>query len=301
MFYFVSIPNFLKRSFFVDFYKRPKKIRHFFHLVDSSPWPLLISVLALSLLINLVLTFHFFKNTWFYSVASFLGLLFIMINWFKDIVRESVFEGKHTRYVVRGFRIGMILFILSEVLFFFAFFWAFFHCSLDPAIEIGCIWPPLGIHPINALSYSTLFGTSLLLLSGCTITLSHHYLKAVDDKNYYAFTLFYLLLTIILGISFTVFQFLEYCSTKFNISSGIFGSTFFMITGFHGFHVIIGTIFLIVQFFRLFFLHFGSLRHFGFEASIWYWHFVDVVWIFVYVFIYLWGGIIAKGEINILS
>lgn len=274
-----------------------RKITHFFHIVDNSPWPFCISIGVFSFFSNLVGYMHHHKFCGFWLIISFLFILVCMGFWFRDIVREATDLGKHTSVVVSGLRIGFICFILSEVLFFFGFFWGFFHCSLDPAVQIGCVWPPYGIHPVNPFSYSAFFGTSLLLLSGCTLTAAHYCLRNLsNDKLPYAYelTLGFLFYTVFLGVCFTVFQFTEYRYTDFNISDGIYGSTFFMITGFHGLHVIIGSIFLFVQFIRLWLLHYGSEHHFGLEAAIWYWHFVDVVWIFVYTCVYVWGSSVAS-------
>jgi heme/copper-type cytochrome/quinol oxidase subunit 3 len=175
----------------------------------------------------------------------------------------------------------MILFIVSEVMFFFAFFWAFFAASIAPTIEIGNVWPPKGIEAFNPFEIP-LVNTLILLCSGATITYSHHAITAGNKKE----AVFGLVLTILLAIVFTGFQAFEYVSAAFSISDGIFGSTFFMATGFHGFHVFVGTVFLAVCLVRLLFNHFTVEHHFGFEAAAFYWHFVDIVWLFLYVAIY---------------
>jgi cytochrome c oxidase subunit 3 len=179
----------------------------------------------------------------------------------------------------------MILFIVSEVMFFFAFFWAFFHSSLAPTIEIGSVWPPLGIEVLNPWDIP-LLNTLILLLSGVTVTWAHHSIVAGERKQ----AIISLTLTVSLGIIFTIFQALEYIEANFTISDSVYGSTFYMATGFHGFHVLIGTIFLSVCLLRLFYKHFTRQHHFGFEAAAWYWHFVDVVWLFLFITIYWWGG-----------
>ena len=183
-------------------------------------------------------------------------------------------------------RLGMILFIVSEIMFFFAFFWAFFHSSLSPAFNIGGTWPPVAITVIPTFGIP-LTNTFLLLSSGATVTWSHHAIIVRAKKQ----ALFSLILTLVLATLFTTLQVVEYLDSPFTISDSVFGSCFFMTTGFHGFHVFIGTIFLFVSFLRIVFNHFTSTHHFGFEAAAWYWHFVDVVWLFLFVAVYWWGGI----------
>jgi cytochrome c oxidase subunit 3 len=188
--------------------------------------------------------------------------------------------------VQKSLRLGMVLFIVSEILFFFAFFWAFFHSSLAPTHVLGCVWPP---HDIDVFSpfKIPLLNTCILLTSGATITLAHYSL--LDKKNQHI-TKKAFAATIALAIVFTGLQVFEYMEAPFSISDGIYGSTFYMSTGFHGLHVIIGTIFIIVGFLRFNSYHFTLKNHFGFEASAWYWHFVDVVWLILYISIYYWGN-----------
>jgi cytochrome c oxidase subunit 3 len=179
----------------------------------------------------------------------------------------------------------MILFIVSEIMLFFAFFWGFFHSALAPVPEIGSVWPPLGIQTLSPWGIP-LLNTLILLTSGATITVAHHAIVA----GKYEWAINSLLATIGLGIIFTFLQYEEYKHTTFTMSDGIYGSTFFSLTGLHGFHVLIGTIFIAVTTVRLFLKHFSRQHHFGFEASAWYWHFVDVVWILLYITVYWWGG-----------
>ena len=204
--------------------------------------------------------------------------------WWRDVIREATFEGHHTSVVQTGLRYGMILFIVSEVMFFSGFFWAFFHSALAPTVEIGSIWPPEGIHPFNPWDVP-LLNTIILLASGATVTWAHH--AITTGLRYQA--IYALVLTLLLAVIFTSLQAFEYLEASFNISDGIYGSTFYMATGFHGFHVIIGTTFLAVCLVRLINYHFTTTHHFGFEAAAWYWHFVDVVWLFLFVSIYWWG------------
>nr|YP_010946497.1 cytochrome c oxidase subunit III [Diploptera punctata]WGO57215.1 cytochrome c oxidase subunit III [Diploptera punctata] len=256
---------------------------HPFHLVDKSPWPLTGAIGALIMMTGLIKWFHLYNQE-----LMFMGMtimLLTMIQWWRDIVREGTYQGLHTKFVTKGLRWGMILFIISEVFFFISFFWAFFHSSLSPTIEIGSLWPPAGIMPFNPLQIP-LLNTAILLSSGVTVTWAHHGLL----ENNYNQSLQGLFLTVILGLYFTALQAFEYIEAPFTIADSVYGSTFFMATGFHGLHVIIGTTFLLTCLLRHLFLHFSSHHHFGFEAAAWYWHFVDVVWLFLYISIYWWGS-----------
>nr|ARH54577.1 cytochrome c oxidase subunit 3 [Platystomos albinus] len=259
------------------------KKNHPFHLVDVSPWPILGSLSALTLMIGLIKWFHFFNNN--LLLISLASMLLIMYQWWRDVVRESTFQGHHTLKVTLGMRWGMILFITSEVFFFLSFFWGFFHSALSPAIELGMTWPPKGIEPFNPLEIP-LLNTLILLTSGFSVTWAHHSLM----ENNFSQAWQSLLITIILGVYFSILQGYEYIEAPFCIADSVYGSSFFMATGFHGLHVIIGTIFLLVSFIRLLLNHFSCIHHFGFEAAAWYWHFVDVVWLFLYTSIYWWGS-----------
>nr|YP_009731535.1 cytochrome c oxidase subunit III [Hypoaspis linteyini]QHQ98578.1 cytochrome oxidase subunit 3 [Hypoaspis linteyini] len=253
---------------------------HPFHMVLPSPWPILGSFSALMFMASFIFWFNF-KNP--FILMSFLSVILIMYLWWRDIIRESLFEGSHSSVVKKGLKLGMILFILSEVLFFLSFFWAFFHSSLAPDIEIGTSWPPIGITPFNPY-HIPLLNTIILLSSGFSVTWAHHSIIKGDLNK--AFTS--LLLTVILGIYFSILQAFEYNQSSFCISDSIFGTTFFLTTGFHGIHVLIGTIFLMINLYRLNSFQFNKYQHFSFEAAAWYWHFVDVVWLFLYTFIYWW-------------
>jgi len=253
--------------------------RHPFHLVDCSPWPIITSVSIAHLAISFSLYMHDFYSARL-SIA-FACLLLSIAFWFHDIILESTFEGNHTKKVRKGIKIGMSLFIISEVMFFFSLFWALFHFSLFPNIFIGCVWPPLGIEPVNAFGYAAI-GTLILIVSGISLTYGHRELIKGERAN----SLYGILTTIIFGILFTILQFIEYINTTFSINDTVFGSIFFLFTGFHGFHVIIGTIMLIICFFRHLNYHFTRETHVGLDCAIWYWHLVDVVWIFVYLSLY---------------
>nr|ASS30669.1 cytochrome c oxidase subunit 3 [Gastroptychus rogeri] len=256
---------------------------HSFHLVNMSPWPLTSSISAMVLTTGLIKWFHYFQMD--LLLISFTIILLSMIQWWRDVTREGAYQGCHTQIVVKGLQWGMILFIVSEILFFFSFFWAYFHSSLSPSMDIGMLWPPKGITPFNPFGIP-LLNTIILLSSGVTVTWAHHSIL----ENYHMKAFQSLLITVLLGLYFTILQAFEYLEAPFAISDSIFGSSFFVATGFHGLHVMIGTIFLLICLLRLFNFHFSSKHHFGFEAAIWYWHFVDVVWLFLYIFIYWWGS-----------
>jgi len=258
---------------------------HPFHLVDPSPWPLATSLAAFGTTTGGVMFFHGYSGGQFLLFSSLFFLVFMMFIWWRDVVRESTFEGKHTKPVEYGLRMGMVLFIVSEVMFFFAFFWAFFHSSTSPAIEIGGVWPPLGIDTFSPWEVP-LLNTLILLTSGATVTVCHNTLITGERS----LAINSLIVTIVLAIFFTGFQAFEYMHSTFTIADSVYGSTFFMATGFHGFHVFVGTCFLSVCLFRLYANHFTREHHFGFEAAAWYWHFVDVVWLFLFVVVYWWGG-----------
>jgi cytochrome c oxidase subunit 3 len=258
--------------------------RHSFQMINPSPWPFVSGIGAFILMSGSVMYFQSVRGGNFVMLFGLLIIVLTMIIWWRDVIREATFEGHHTKIVQKGLRYGMILFIVSEVMFFFAFFWAFFHSSLAPTVEIGSIWPPEQIHPFNPWDVP-LLNTIILLSSGATVTWAHH--SITNGMRFEA--IYSLNWTIFLAILFTILQVFEYLEASFNISDGIYGSTFFMATGFHGFHVIIGTTFLTVCLFRLLKYHFTTTHHFGFEAAAWYWHFVDVVWLFLFVSIYWWG------------
>nr|AZH81045.1 cytochrome c oxidase subunit III [Caridina sp. WA4] len=257
--------------------------KHTYHLVDMSPWPLTGSISAMMITTGLVKWFHQFNMD--LLMLGLLATILTMIQWWRDITREGTYQGLHTSRVVTGLQWGMILFITSEVLFFFSFFWAFFHSSLSPSVEIGSCWPPAGIQSFNPFQIP-LLNTAILLASGATVTWSHHAMMEANLTQ----ALQGLALTVLLGLYFTALQAMEYYEAPFTIADSAYGSTFFVATGFHGLHVIIGSTFLSVCLYRMYSCHFSSKHHFGFEAAAWYWHFVDVVWLFLYISIYWWGG-----------
>jgi len=257
--------------------------KHDYHLVDPSPWPIFCSIASLILAVGAVYYFRT-KHLWLVFIGLAV-LLYGMFMWFRDVVIEAEHKGDHTPVVQLSHRYGMTLFIASEVMFFVAWFWAYFDASLFPDQIIGGVWPPKGIQTLDPW-HIPLINTLILLLSGTTVTWAHHALLENDRKS----LIQGLVLTVILGSIFTMFQVYEYMHATFKISTGIYGSTFYMATGFHGFHVLVGTIFLAVCLFRAKQGHYTPDHHFGFEAAAWYWHFVDVVWLFLFAAIYIWGS-----------
>jgi cytochrome c oxidase subunit 3 len=258
---------------------------HPFHLLSPSPWTLYKSICLLILTTSAAWSMHNYNNCYYIFYISLILVISSMSFWFRDIISEGTFLGDHTLAVQKGLNLGIILFIVSEALFFLAIFWAFFHSALTPTVELGAQWPPIGIEPVNPFELP-LLNTVILLSSGATVTYAHHSLIHGERKG----ALYGSIATILLAIIFTVFQGVEYSVSSFTISDGAFGTCFFFSTGFHGFHVIIGTIFLGVALWRIFAYHLTDNHHLGFEGGILYWHFVDVVWLFLYVSIYYWGS-----------
>ena len=260
-------------------------MNHPYHLVQVSPWPLLISFTLLSFAINIISWIHPITNSNISYLISFCLLILIGFLWWRDIIRESI-QGNHTYKVQIGIKIGFLLFIISEFMLFFSFFWTFFHNSLAPAIDLGNLWPPLGINTINYRSLP-LLGTCTLLSSGFILTLSHESIIFGNKIK----TLRHLLLTIILGTIFILLQITEYNYAEYNISDSIYGSIFYITTGLHGLHVFIGVLFLLFAFFRIYKDNFTSEHLLGYEFAIYYWHFVDIIWLFVFLSYYWWGTI----------
>lgn len=258
-------------------------MNHPFHLVDKRPWPVVGAFGVITLVTGIAKWFHTFDIRLF--MLGIVTTVLVIIQWWRDVTREGTYQGHHTAIVGVGLRWGIILFITSEVLFFFSFFWAFFHRRLSPAIEIGAIWPPAGIVAFNPFQIP-LLNTAILLASGVSVTWAHH---SLIEGNFTQ-TTEGLVITVLLGLYFTALQALEYYEASFRIADAVYGSTFFVATGFHGLHVIIGTLFLLVCLVRHLKLHFTKGHHFGFEAAAWYWHFVDVVWLFLFISIYWWGN-----------
>jgi len=326
---------------------------HPFHLVDPSPWPILTSLVSYQAAVSLLIVFHNIKTlhlpyiNFIYSflpsdykliyislvengiiavygmfpliLATLMGLFFVLICWFNDIVTEATYLGEHTKAVQKNILFGFALFISSEVMFFFGFFWAYFHMALNPAVSIGCTWPPLGIEVLDIWELPFL-NTVILLSSGVSVTLAHRaitmpvtldtFLKKdatftwqnfprvlnlkenIVNKNnkYKNITTFALSLTILYGLIFSGIQWYEYENAPFALNDSVYGSLFFILTGFHGFHVCIGILFLFVCLLRNIKDHFSPRHHIGFICAAWYWHFVDVVWLFLFIVVYWWGS-----------
>jgi cytochrome c oxidase subunit 3 len=239
---------------------------HPYHLVTPSPWPAFAGLTALCITTGAVCFMHSYQIGNYALPLGQVMMWFVMFTWWRDVIREATFEGLHTTAVQKSHRIGMVLFIVSEIMFFFAFFWAFFHSSIVPAIQIGNTWPPQGIQAFNPWEVP-LLNTLILLLSGCSVTWAHHAIVAGYRKE----AIVSLTITVVLAAFFTGFQALEYVESPFHISDSVYGSTFFLATGFHGLHVQVGTVMLFVCLLRLIKGHFTRQHHFGFEAAAWYW------------------------------
>jgi cytochrome c oxidase subunit 3 len=267
---------------------------HDYHLVDPSPWPIIGGASAFVFAIGAIIWFHDIGGLgpWVLVVGTAM-VLYTMAGWWRDVIDEAENRKLYTPVVQLHLRYGMLLFIASEVMFFAAWFWAFFDVSLFPGEAVqesraaltGGVWPPKDIATFDPW-HLPLVNTLILLTSGTTVTWAHHALQHNDRKG----LVWGLVCTIVLGLLFTSVQAYEYAHAGFGFSGHIYGSTFFMATGFHGFHVIVGTIFLTVCLFRALAGHFKPEQHFGFEAAAWYWHFVDVVWLFLFVSIYVWAA-----------
>ena len=276
---------------------------HDYHIIDPSPWPFIGSMGALVMAFGAVAYMQYLKGNefvllglnfaspWLFAIGTLI-VLYTMFGWWADTIKEA-HEGHHTKVVSLHLRYGMIMFIASEVMFFVAWFWAFFDASLfaGEAKQVlrgaytGGQWPPKGLEVLDPL-HLPLYNTVILLLSGTTVTWAHHALIHNDRKG----LVWGLVLTVLLGMIFSGVQFYEYSIAPFSFGGSLYGATFYMATGFHGFHVLIGTIFLAICLVRALRGHFTPKQHFGFEAAAWYWHFVDVVWLFLFFCIYVWAS-----------
>jgi len=259
--------------------------RHLYNIPEGSPWPLCVAIGAFFFASGLAFFMHRVFFGAFLLCIEMLTLLLSAIMWFLDLIKEATFLGEHTQIVRWGLKMGFLLFLVSEVMLFFGFFWAFFHSSLCPSVELGAIWPPKGIASIPVFDYP-FFNTILLIVSGFSVTWVHRSIAMGALKN--GIDAFFL--TILLGILFIILQAGEYFDAAFCITEGVYPSTFFLLTGLHGFHVIIGIIFLIVCFIRLLNRHFLVNHYSGLVFAMWYWHFVDIVWIALFITVYLWGS-----------
>jgi cytochrome c oxidase subunit III len=279
------------------------EVKHDYHLVNPSPWPLLGSMAMVVLAVGAV---SYMKglfgipegSPWLMLIGlGFVG--YVMFGWWREVIKESK-AGDHTPVVSIGLKYGMVLFIASEIMFFVAWFWSFFEFAIfhgarvgdsfdvanplyaEALQAVGGQWPPAGVELFDPF-HLPLMNTLVLLLSGTTVTAAHHALQHDNRKT----AINMLAITVLLGIFFTGLQILEYSHAGFSYDGTLYGSAFFMATGFHGAHVVIGTIFLAVCLIRLMTGGMSAKKHLGFEFAAWYWHFVDVVWLFLFAFVYV--------------
>lgn len=291
---------------------------HPYHLVNPSPWPACGALAFLGITLGTAMWMHKHPGGGLLMILGFALGLYTMFAWWRDVIKEARVDKAHTKPVSRGLRAGMALFITSEVLFFAAFFWAFFNASTLPKLPLEDtwamaqgVWPPKGIHPFDPFHLPFL-NTLILLLSGCTVTWAHFAILHGQRRQ----TIQALWMTVILGALFTACQAYEYSHAAFGFKDGVYATTFYMATGFHGFHVLVGTLFLAVCLSRAYKNHFTPQAHLGFEFAAWYWHFVDVVWLFLFVFVYcdmanrimgvlpllaLAAGVIALGVLGVAT
>nr|AOS49780.1 cytochrome c oxidase subunit III [Aleurocanthus camelliae] len=256
---------------------------HFFHLVNVSPWPILTSLSLLNLassVIEWTLTGGYQFLFMFIAQVSL-----VSYQWWRDVVREAFYEGWRSAKTNTMISAGVMLFILSEVCFFSSFFWAYFYYSLSPDHSIGLCWPPAGIMSIDFMGIPFL-NTLILLGSGFFITWCHYSIMI----NSYSIAKQTLIICCLLGVYFISIQMYEYMNLEFSFSDSVYGSSFYILTGFHGLHVLVGLLFIYINLVRLTIVSFSSLMMMGLEYSIWYWHFVDLVWLFLYCFVYWWGS-----------
>lgn len=259
------------------------KMAHNYHVVTNSPWPLTATISAFSLFLGFVLLLSGKIGGTLLSLLALISLLISMTFWFLDINIESSYQGEHTVVVQKGISLGFLLFVISEACVFFGLFFAFFYNSLVPSIEIGSFWPPVGIVTLDYTSVP-LFNTIILLTSGFSITAAHNFILNRDFLP----SFFYLFLTLFLGLLFSFFQYFEYANSLFTLTDSVYGSSFFILTGCHAFHIIVGSFLLLFSLIRLAFNHFSNFRHLLFSFSALYWHFVDAIWLFLFLVLYIW-------------
>jgi len=259
--------------------------KHLFNLVAPSPWPILLAFSMLILFSGIGFSLHKTNFNQIILIYGFFCVLLCSFFWLQDIVDESTFIGSHTEVVRMGLKKGFLLFIFSEIMLFSGFFWAFFHSSFSPSVVFDLMYPPLGINIIPTTGFP-FFNTLLLLTSGIIVTWAHKGLALSSYKE----SIDSLLITILMGFFFVFLQGLEYYEASYNIFDSIYSSVFYMLTGLHGLHVLVGAIFLSVCLVRLVKGHFKTNRYLGFIFAVWYWHFVDIVWILLFLIIYCWGN-----------
>lgn len=253
-----------------------------FHLVTLRPWPIIASMSFLRFILRVIIIVREFINSLF--ILSSVILILSSYLWGRDINREGSCLGDHNSQAIKGFKVGIILFILSECFFFFGMFWSYFHLAEAPAVELGGIWPPQGIMTFDPIGIPFL-NTILLVSSGISVTWTHHAI----EKRKFSERIKSLIFTVILGITFTSFQLIEYYTAGFTFSCSAYSSIYFLGTGFHGLHVLIGRVLLIICLMRFRKKLISANHRIGFECSVWYWHFVDIVWFCLYLIFYWWG------------
>ena len=265
--------------------------KHEYHLVDNSIWPFATGLNLFSIGTALVLVIQQYSKGIWLLYLSIVILTIILYNWWKDVVREASYMGFHNERVIRGIYIGIILFIISEIFLFIGLFWAYIHSALNNTTALGSLWPPIGIEKINPIELP-LLNTLLLLSAGFSVTWAHH---GYITKNVTELTSGFnpsnvgFVIGILLAIIFTGFQYIEYLTCGFDISDSAFASCFYLATSFHGFHVIVGALFLLSAFLRINLYHFTRIQHTNLICSLWYFHFTDVVWLLLFIVMYVWG------------
>jgi heme/copper-type cytochrome/quinol oxidase subunit 3 len=280
------VPLALRMRRYIQYLKdsNPLNTLHPFHMVDPSPWPIMAALGAFFFTSGMIACMHNYKVAKHMLPFGILLLFYVIYSWSRDIIREGLDEEKHNSRVKTGLTMGFVLFVVSEVMLFFSFFWAFFYFSSSPVFNSEIAWPPKAVTRAS-VSGLPLLNTVLLLISGISVTWAHHSSTISDKKN------------AVLGLSYTIFfavlflgvQLYEYKAATFNMSDSVYGSCFYILTGCHGVHVFVGTIGIIVTLIRTFNNNFTTEQHLGLECAIWYWHFVDVVWLLVFIIIYWWG------------
>jgi len=256
-----------------------------FHVLEPSLWPFFSAFGLFFFVTGIAFSMHYVVTGYYILIIGLLILILTSVFWFLDISREAVVNGYHTKIVRQGLKLGFLFFITSEIMLFFGFFWAFFHSALSPSIEVGTIWPPVGLRVIPVFEFP-LFNTFVLIISGFSVTWVHRAISLGSFKD----SIDGFMITILLGLFFIFLQGLEYYESTFNLQDGVYPSAFFMLTGLHGCHVIVGVCFLFVCFISLLSNHYLTNHYLRLVFAIWYWHFVDIVWIILFLSVYCWGS-----------
>nr|YP_009919747.1 Cox3 [Metschnikowia proteae]QMQ98358.1 Cox3 [Metschnikowia proteae]QMQ98372.1 Cox3 [Metschnikowia proteae] len=258
---------------------------HPFHLVSPSPWPLYTSFALMNLALSMGLTAHNYMNNNFYMLFNMFSVLYVLTLWFKDVMAESTYLGDHTKAVKTGLTQGFYLFVVSEMLMFASLFWAYLHSSLNPTMEMGMSWPPAGMEAMSA-SELPLLNTMMLLASGVTMTMGHHALMNSNRKD----TLYGFIFTTLLIVLFVMLQYFEYMFSSFTITDGVYGSTFYSLTGLHFLHMSMTGMMLGTCSWRIYNYDFTNNSHVFAEMTVLYLHILDILWLFIYMICYWWGA-----------